>query len=188
MEIFVSRAKVFKATLFGLLLTGASMFVSVKCYHNVFLESYSVFESTFRTQIIPFVVGTVGIFGFLIFGGMTLVFISRLFYTEPQVIINLEGIEDKRLRTGLIKWNEIDAVMLAEANRAQWLTVVLDSPEKYYLRLPKFELFLRKINYQQGNNSLRIRFADLDKPINEVWEFIENNIIKNREIGLHLAP
>src|SRR4028118_2110533 len=90
MEIFVSRAKVFKATLFGLLLTGASMFVSVKCYHNVFLESYSVFESTFRTQIIPFVVGTVGIFGFLIFGGMTLVFISSLFYTEPQVIINLE--------------------------------------------------------------------------------------------------
>ena len=165
----------------GLLMTMAALFVSVKVFYILFPPNRSLLFSSFDFQIIPLIVGLVAVVGFFVFGAMTLVFVTRLFYTEPQVIINLKGIEDKRLNSGLIAWNEVGVIFLAEVRYAQWLNLTLDSPEKYYRQLPKFQLFLRKINGQQGINNFRVRFTDLDTPIDEAWDFIESNIIKPRE-------
>ena len=168
MEFFISKTKIFRAISLGLLLTLASLLL--------FIGYLNFFGIIF------------GVIGLLLFGSVTLFFILRLFQTESQVIINLKGIEDKRLNTGLIQWEKIDAVLLEKYKQAQCLVLVLYSPEKYYYKLPKFQLFLRKLNGQKGMNNLRIRFSDLDKPIDEAWEFIEKNVIKNREIDLPLAP
>lgn len=169
MEISVSKIKVLKGISLSLLLTAASALVAVVIRPNLFVTA-------------------VGFLGLLMFGAMTIVFISRLFYTEPQVIINLEGVEDKRLNTGLIRWNEINTILMESAKQSQYLILDLNSPEEYYRKLPKLELFLRKANGQTGTNNFRIRFTDLDKPIDEAWEFIENNILKTQEESLHLAP
>ncbi len=75
MEISVSKSKVFKVILLGLLMTAASVLVIV-IRPNMFVT-------------------IVAVLGLLLFGVMTAIFVSRLFYSEPQVIINLEGIEDK---------------------------------------------------------------------------------------------
>jgi hypothetical protein len=181
MEIFISKVKVIKGILLGLLMTSAALLVSVKVFYILFPANRSLLVSPFELHIIPLIVGLVSIFGFFWFGLMTLAFIARLFQSEPQVIITLEGIEDKRLNSGLIGWNEIGFISQEEVKYGQWLTLTLHSPEKYHLQLPKFELFLRKINGQKGLNNFRIRFTDLDTPINEAWNFIENNIIKPRE-------
>ena len=180
MEIFVSKSKIVKAILLAVLMTCAAAFVAVKIFYILFPLNRSVLVSSFEIQIIPIIVGTVSVVGFFVFGAMTIVFISRLFYNKPQVIINLEGIEDKRLGTGFIEWNEIGMFRWNKTNYASWLTLDLNSPEKYFPRLTNFQMFLRKANGQKGNNDLRIRFTDLDTPINEAWDFIEENVIKPR--------
>ncbi len=163
-------------------MTFAALFVAVKVFYILFPADRSVLTSSFDIQIIPLFVGIVSIIGFFMFGAMTIIFISRLFYNEPQVIINLEGIEDKRLGTGFIEWKEIGFFWWNETQYASWLTINLYSPEKYFSKLSGFQMFLRKANGQKGNNDLRIRFTDLDTPIGEVWDFIEENVIKPRKM------
>lgn len=103
------------------------------------------------------------------------------------MIITFEGIEDKRLICGLINWDEIELITLEETKYAQWLNLILKSPEKFYRRLSSAQIFLRKLNGQKGNNNFRIGFTDLDKPIDVAWEFIEDKIIKPRaEKGIYL--
>lgn len=181
MEILISKSKVVKAILLGTLMTFAALYVAVKVFYILLPSNRSVLESSFNLQIIPMIVGFAAVIGFFMFGAMTLVIIPRLFNSEPQVIINLEGIEDKRLAVGLIVWNEIEIIFLAETKYAKWLNLTLKSPENYYHRLSKFQLLLRKLNGQQGMNNFRIRFADLDTPIDEAWNFIEENVIKSRK-------
>ncbi len=168
MEIWISKTKVFKAIGVSFLLVAASAFVVV-IRPNWFVAAAAVT-------------------GFILFGAMTIAFILRLFYTEPQVIINLEGIEDKRLNTGLISWSEISAVSMEASSQAQYLILILNSPDEYHQKLPKLELLLRRANGQAGTNKFRIRFTDLDKPIEEAWGFIENNMLQSRKESLHLAP
>lgn len=167
MEIFYSKKKLFKAVLLGLLGTVASIFVLFKFYQSVLGSSWTLGNNLgVLLSIIPLV-------GLVIFGGATLVFISRLFDKTPQVVITEEGLEDKRLNTGLIRWNEILGAMQMETKYAQWVSLILSSPEKYFEKLPAFQKFLRKANGQVENNNFRIRFTDLDTPIEEAFPFIE---------------
>jgi hypothetical protein len=182
MEIFYSKWKLIKAILLGLMLTSAGIFVSAKCYSILFLTTRSVEASySFRDTVVPFLVMIISIFGILMFGGMTIVFISWFFHSEPQMIITSDGIEDKRLNAGFIEWSEITFISLDENKHGQWLNINLKSPEKFYRRLSKFQLFLRKANGQKDIDDLRIRFALLETAIDEAWDFIENNVIKPRE-------
>lgn len=61
------------------------------------------------------------------------------------------------------------------------LSLSLHHPEKYYYRLPKSELLLRKLNGQKDKKDLRTRFTDLDKSIDDAWEFIDNKVFEQRE-------
>jgi hypothetical protein len=181
MEIFISKSKVVRGILLGTVMTFAVLYVAVKVFYILFPPNRSVLDSSFNLQIIPMIVGVVSVIGFFWFGAMTVVLFSRLFISEPQVVITFEGIEDKRLSVGLVEWNSIEMISLEETKYAKWLNLILKSPENYYHRLPKFQLFSRKLNGQQGMNNFRIRFTDLDTPIDKAWDFIENSIVKPRE-------
>ena len=190
MEIFVSKSKIVKAILLGMIMTFAALFVAVKVFYIIFPADRSVLTSSFDIQIIPLFVGIVSIIGFFMFGAMTIIFTSRLFYNEPQVIINLEGIEDKRLGTGFIEWKEIGFFWWNETQYASWLTInFIFAGKVFQQNCPVFKCFCEKANGQKGNNDLRIRFTDLDTPIGEAWDFIEKNVIKPREAeDLALKP
>ena len=189
MEIFISKLKVVKGILLGSLMTFAALYVAVRVFFILFPPNRSLLTSSFDFQTIPMIFGLAAVIGFLMFGGATIVIASRLFQSEPQLIISLEGIKDKRLNFGLIEWNEIETISLEETKYAQWLNLRLKSPENYLYRLPGFQKFLRKANGQHEFNNFRIRFSDLDTPIDEAWNFIEENIIKPRtEQGITLKP
>lgn len=179
MEIFLSKPKIVKATLLGALLTFASLFISAKVIFEAANES--VLADNWTELIFSRILFAIGVLGFLIFGAMTAVFISRLFDEKPQVILSVQGIEDKRLGCGMIEWDEIAFVTFMETKYAQWLSLVLKSPEKFYPKLSAFQIFLRKMNGQKGDNSFRIRFNDLNVSIENAWQFIEENVIKKRE-------
>ena len=167
MEIFYSKTKLLKFIGLGLLGVGASVFVYI-AYPNIF----------------GMIIGTIGL---VFFGGGTIVIFFRLFSNEPQVIINLDGIEDRRLNLGLIGWNEIKSVSLNEKKQAQWLNLILENPEIYIQQLSKFQIFLRKANGQTDFDGFRIRFIDLDTPIDDAWDYFEKNVLEQNQ-SLHLNP
>lgn len=181
MEIFYSKSKLVKAFLLSLLAVFSISFVIGKAVNDLFIQERSLLTSVSRNDLFWGVAGTAAVFGIVIFGGVGVSFLLKLFRSEPPVIISLEGIEDRRLNTGMIEWNEIAFVIFNKDSHSQFLSVTLHSPEKYHQRLPKFERFLRKINNQKGSDSFYIYFNDLDQPIEEAWEFIENNVTKPRE-------
>lgn len=152
--------------------TSAAAFAAAKVFLNT--ANKSVLTDFGSVPASSYVVGIISVFGFLIFGTMTVVFISRLFDNKPQLIITLKGIEDKRLGCGMIDWEEIEAVTFMETKYAQWLSLTLGSPEKFYDKLSSFQKLLRKLNGQTGTNSLRIRFADLNISIEDAWQYIED--------------
>lgn len=169
MDVFYSKSKLLKFSGLNLLGLAAAVLVYI-VYPNI---SGLIF----------------GIIGSLLFGTMSIVVFFRIFNHKPQVILNLEGIEDTRLNTDLIKWDEIKFITLEENKRSKWLNLNLYEPDKVFHKLPSFQKILRKANGQTERNNFRIRFIDLDTPIEEVWNFIENNVIKPRnEKGIHLMP
>lgn len=136
----------------------------------------------------PNLLGTIlGGLGLSVFGVALVIQVSKFFYSGSQVIVNSAGIEDRRLKIGLIRWGEISAVSLERTKYAEWLNVNLASPEKYRSRLPRFESFLRRANGQRGKNDFRIRFKELDKSADEVFQFIEYIMETRREENLALA-
>ena len=167
MEIFYSKTKLLKFIGLGLLGVGASVFVYI-AYPNIF----------------GLIIGTIGL---IFFGGGIIVAFSRFFNNEPQVIINLNGIEDRRLNLGLINWNEIKYVSLNQTKYAQWLNLVLENPEIYIQQLSKIQKFLRKANGQTDFDGFRIRFIDLDTPIDDAGDYFEKNVLEQNQ-SLHLNP
>ncbi len=189
MKIYYSKSKLVKAFLLALVMTFAALFISAKVFFYLFAENRSVLSSFSANDLVLLVFGIICTIGVLLFGAGGVVFVIRLFHSEPQVIISSEGIEDKRLGVGIIEWSDVAVMFLADNRKAQWIILNLHSTKKYYPRLSKFELFLKWINGQKGSKDLLIRFNTLNVPIDDVWDYIEENIIKPRkEKGIYLVP
>lgn len=169
MEVFYSKSKLLKFATLNLLGLTASILV------------YAAY---------PNILGLIfGAIGSILFGGFGFRICFNIFDHKPQLILNSQGIEDKRLNTGLIKWDEIKFISLEENKQSKWLNLNLREPEKYLRKLTIFQKFLRSANGQTERNNLRIRFIDLDMPIENVWEFIEINVIEPKTgKDIHLMP
>jgi hypothetical protein len=123
------------------------------------------------------VVGEIaGSIGIVMFGLGLIIETIKLFSNKPQITINSDGINDRRLNFGLIRWDEINTIELEKTQYATWVNINLNAPEIYYDKLPKFQKFLRKANGQIGINDFRIRLINLDKKPDEIWYYIEQMI------------
>lgn len=119
--------------------------------------------------LLGYIVGGLGIFLGIV---LLIVITNKILRSDAQLLMDEKGIDDHRLKTGCIPWEDINAVSLEETRHARWLTIELESPEKYYSKLPVVQLILRKLNGQEGMNDLRIRFNDLDGSIDDAFEYV----------------
>jgi hypothetical protein len=115
MEIFYSKHKLLKVISLCVLITIAAGFVSGNVFYGLFLAPRSIFSSYTLWDLVAFVGMCVSIFSFIISGFATIKFILCLFHFEPQVIITLDTIEDKRFNTGAIDWKDVDFVYRAKS-------------------------------------------------------------------------
>jgi hypothetical protein len=111
--------------------------------------------------------------GIAMFAAGLVVIARRWLDPAPQLIISADGIDDRRLKLGPISWRDIASVALDQTAHAQWLTLELIAPEAYLVRLPGAQKALRAANEQLGADHLRIRFTDLDQPINDALLLIQ---------------
>jgi hypothetical protein len=174
MEIYVSKLKAAKFFSLGLIGTLASAFVFWKVFAALTFY-FQHFSPTFIISIffsLIFVI--VAILGIFMFGSAMLIFGKRILTRTPLVLINSEGIEDKRLNFGLISWSEITSIFPHKVESIDYLSFNLKLPEKYQNNLPFLTKLIRKINGESNLNAFKIYFTELDKPIEEALNYILN--------------
>lgn len=117
------------------------------------------------------VVGWIGI-GFF---GLGLVALPVMFFRSgPQVVINDEGIEDRRMKIGVIRWEDIRLLSLGSVKSAKFLCVDLSDPETYLSRLPRLGRWLAAANEALGFPALAIGFSGLTPGLKEVWAHLRS--------------
>jgi len=152
MECYPSKVK-----LFGLL--------GLTCV----MVSLSYFCATLP-GLIPRIVGWIGV-GF--FGLGFVAFPVMLFRTTPQVIVDEEGIEDRRQKIGVIQWEDIRSLSIGSMNSAKFLRVEVSDPTKYLSRLPKWTRPLTAANKALKLPALTIGFSGLSPGLKEVWAYMQ---------------
>lgn len=118
----------------------------------------------------PPVVGWIGV-GF--FGLGFIAFTVMFFRAGPQVVINDEGIEDRRHRIGIIRWEDIRSLSIGSVNSAKFLCVEVTDPGRYVSRLPRWGRSLTAASEALGFPALTIGFSGLSPGLKEVWAYLQ---------------
>jgi hypothetical protein len=95
------------------------------------------------------------------------------FRASPQVVINDEGIEDRRMKIGVIRWEEIQSLSIGSMNSAKFLCIEVAAPERYLSRLSRWGRFLGAVTEALGFPALTIGFSGLSPGLKEVWAYLQ---------------
>ncbi len=129
------------------------------------------YSCTTHPGLIPRLVGWIGV-GFF---GLGFVVIPVMFCRSgPQVVINDAGIEDYRLKVGIIRWEDVRSLYVGSIESARFLCIEVDDPEKYVARLPRWKRWLAAANEALGYPALVINFSGLTPGIRDVWAHLQS--------------
>lgn len=82
--------------------------------------------------------------------------------TEPCVILDDEGVFDKRLQLGVIRWEDIRRITLHDLEGAQYVSLELHNPETYAARQPTWLRLASKAQRLHRMSSTSISTSGLD--------------------------
>ena len=120
--------------------------------------------------LLPRVVGWSGV---VFFGLGFVVAPIMMLRNGPQVIISDEGIEDRRQKLGVIRWEEIRSLSVGSVQSAMFLRVELSDPERTLSRLPPWKRRLAELNRVLGFPGLSISFSGLSPGLREAWAHLQ---------------
>lgn len=96
----------------------------------------------------------------------------RGFGPNPCVVLDAEGIEDKRLKVGVIRWRDIRRPLIRSLSGAEYVCLELHDPEAYKSRMPAAQrlggVFLRA----WGMTPFAISMSCLDVDARTLVEYI----------------
>ena len=144
----------------GLLL--AALLLLAACYVCAFLH-------------VGLIATVAGWFGFVFFGLAFLKILWDLLHPATKVIINDDGIEDRRWRVGVVPWEEITEIDLRRIGSAKFLCIEVRDPDKYVGRMSGIHRFFVWANGLLGCPPITIAFTGLSPSIEEAWKYIETN-------------
>lgn len=105
----------------------------------------------------------------------------------PVVVLNDEGVFDKRLRVGVIRWEDIRRIRLHDLSGAMYVSLELHNPSTYEARRPLWLKLLSQVQRVHGMsptsisvNGLQIHHEDLAGMIHEGCEMVSE---RNAEIA-----
>jgi hypothetical protein len=133
------------------------------------MVSVSYFCSTLP-DLTARVVGWIGVSFF----GLGFIALPVMFLRAgPQVVINDEGIEDRRLKIDIIRWEDIRSLSIGSVNSAKFLCVEVADPGRYLSRLPRWRRSLTAANEALGFPALTISLSGLSPGLKEVWAYLQ---------------
>jgi hypothetical protein len=137
------------------------------------LTSVLVSVFYFLTTMPDLISRVVGWIGVSFFGLGFIALPIQFFRAGPQVVINDEGIEDRRDRLGIIRWGDIRSLSIGLVSSAKFLCVEVADPERYLSRLPRWGRSLTAATKALGLPALTIGFSGLSPGLKEAWAYLQ---------------
>ena len=107
----------------------------------------------------------------LIVVGMVLVFtLIRGQSNEPVIIINDEGVFDKRLKVGTIEWSDIRRIRSYNLSGAEYISLELHNMNRYESRRPLWFRLVSQVQRAFGMSSIAISTNGLDIDRATLWQ------------------
>lgn len=106
--------------------------------------------------------------------------LRQLLDRGPCIIINEEGIHDKRLRMGTIRWSDIEGVRMHGVGAAYFISLELLNSEQYLSRQPAYLRISNQIWRFYNVAPVNIKVAYMDVLPDELFEFIMSEVELSR--------
>jgi hypothetical protein len=116
-----------------------------------------------------------GWLGLVFFGIGFCVCLRDLLRPTTRIIINDEGIEDRRSGIGVIRWDEIAAIELRRMGPAKFICIEARDSEKHVSRASALNRFFASANTLLGYPPITVSFTGLSPSADEAWEYIKTN-------------
>lgn len=162
----------------AMILAGSLLFVVAGIY---FLITPATFTSpVMPNETITFIIGGLAI---LFFGFCALYAVKKLFDDNPGLVIDDYGITDNSggLSAGIVPWNEIDGIDVAQVQNQRFILIMVNNPEKYIdAQKGGIRKRMMKVNYRMYNtpicispNGLQTNFDDLYKTLKNSYRAVK---------------
>ena len=145
----------------------------VKLFGYLVLTCLMVGGSYFCTTLPGLKAQVAGWFGIAFFGLGFIAIPIQFFRGGPQVLIDENGIHDRRLKIGAIRWEDIRSLSIGSINSAKSLCIEVVEPEKYLGQMPAWKRKLARANRALGFPPLTISFGGLSPGVDEVWGYLQ---------------
>lgn len=120
-------------------------------------------------------------FVFLLFASLTLLNVWILFDKRTRIVINENGIDDKKLGVGVIEWNDILDVKVVRAGKMDLIHLKLENPSKYKNKMSLFNKITAKLNHTLAGDSVQINVNIVDMEAVEIAEMIMTRVLEARQ-------
>lgn len=115
--------------------------------------------------------------------GVVIAFVMALRQTldrGPTIVINEEGIYDKRLRVGTIRWSDIERVRMHGVGGAYFISLELLNSEQYLSRQPAYVRISNQVWRLYDVSPVNIKVAYMDITPDELFELIMSEVELSR--------
>lgn len=89
---------------------------------------------------------------------------------DPVIILNDEGVFDKRLRVGTIKWSDIRRIRAYNLHGAAYISLELHDMNRYESRRPLWFKLISQVQRVFGMSSIAISTNGLDIDETTLWQ------------------
>lgn len=132
-----------------------------------------------QSSILIFSVSFIGLASIIFFGICGLYSLTRLFDTQPGLVIDSEGIIDRSsaVSVGRILWRDLRRIDVTRIQNQKFLTFYVINPQKYLQRGGFLQRQMNALNYKLygspihiASNSLKISFGELTNLVFQYYD------------------
>jgi len=134
-----------------------------------------------QTRWPPLLIQAIGGLNILFFGVAAIAYLRLLFVKKPGIVLNDEGIinNSSYLSTGLLKWDDINALRIEQVKSTKFLIVYLNDPWQIIKVASGFKRWLMMGNMRRYNTPISISATVLDCSFEELEKWVTERFSKS---------
>ncbi len=136
------------------------------------LEILSVLTTQQEDPFKSVLAGVFLLLGFLV----CFTLLRRAFLVRTPVVINEDGILDRRLRLGIIAWKDISSARLFTSYGSSLILLKVHNPDQYVPRLPIISRLMSKWYKSEEESDLFVDLTELDGRSEEVLKTVKSHL------------
>ena len=106
--------------------------------------------------------------------------VRQLSQRGPVIIINEQGINDKRLGVGVVRWSDIEGARMHGVAGAYFISLKIANSKQYFARQPIYIRISNPLWRMFDVSPIHIKVAYMDVSPEELFKMIMDEVEKNR--------